>query len=307
MKRFLSFLLCLTFLSPGATILVQGPVRHAAAGGSNLLLDESGLSGATGAWSVRKLRSAYSGSCLRVRRSSDNTEQDIGFSGNDLDTSALTTFCGAGNGFVVTWYGQIGTINLTQATQANQPQIVASGSVITGANSKPALDFDGTADVLAQSSGTLDSFIAAGTMTCWAVFNADAIATDAGNAWFNDGIFTDSGAFMGINLQQTNGILGWNYDGTGDVTINAITTGNWNLVEMRHGAGNLSTNKNGGSDNTVASGNTQSMTGTVTVGRNHATSFFNGKMHEFVIYDTELASGDRSTGRSNINTYYVIY
>lgn len=256
---------------------------------------------------MRKLRAAYAGSAIRVRRSSDNTEQDIGFSSNQLDTSSLLSFCGAGNGFVVTWYGQIGSVNLTQATQADQPQIVASGAVVTGSNSKPAMDFDGTSDCFAQSTGTLDTLIAAGAMTVWAVFNADAIATDAGNAWFNDGIYTDSGAFMGINLQQTNGILGWNYDGTGDVTVNAITTGNWNLVEMRHESGNLSTNKNGGSDNTIASGDTQSMTGTVNVGRNHATSFFNGKMHEMVFYDTALSSGDRTTGRTNINTFYTIF
>ena len=58
---------------------------------------------AAAAYSVRLLRSAYSGSAIRVRRSSDNTEQDIGFSGGNLDTSALTSFCGSGNGFVTTW------------------------------------------------------------------------------------------------------------------------------------------------------------------------------------------------------------
>jgi hypothetical protein len=28
--------------------------------------------------------------------------------GNDLDTASLLTFCGAGNGFVTTWYDQSG-------------------------------------------------------------------------------------------------------------------------------------------------------------------------------------------------------
>ena len=94
------------------------------------------------AYSLRKLRTAYTGSAIRVRRSSDNTEQDIGFTGNELDTTALTTFVGAGNGFVTTWYDQSGNArNATQTTQANQPQIVSSGSVLT-TNNKPSLLFN---------------------------------------------------------------------------------------------------------------------------------------------------------------------
>ena len=67
---------------------------------------------AAAAYSLRKLRSAYTGYAIRVRRSSDNTEQDIGFSSTfGLDTSSLTSFCGAGNGFVTTWYDQSGNGN----------------------------------------------------------------------------------------------------------------------------------------------------------------------------------------------------
>ena len=47
------------------------------------------------AYSLRKLLTAYTGSAIRVRRSSDNTESDIGFDGSgNLDTSALLTFVG---------------------------------------------------------------------------------------------------------------------------------------------------------------------------------------------------------------------
>ena len=100
--------------------------------------------GAAAAYSLRKLRSAYTGYAIKVRRSSDNTEQDIGFSSTfGLDTSSLTSFCGSGNGFVTTWYDQSGNgRNATQTTAANQPQIVSSGSVIT-LNSKPTMTYDG--------------------------------------------------------------------------------------------------------------------------------------------------------------------
>jgi hypothetical protein len=46
------------------------------------------------AYSLRKLRTAYSGNAIRVRRSSDNTEQDIGFVGNELDTTTMLDFVG---------------------------------------------------------------------------------------------------------------------------------------------------------------------------------------------------------------------
>src|SRR5215475_14161012 len=105
------------------------------------LLDLIGTA-ATTAFSTRKIRSAYAGSALRIRRSSDNAEQDIGFVSNDLDTASMTTFVGANNGFVVTWYDQSGNgRDLTQATAANQPQIVASGTVDTTINSKPTIHF----------------------------------------------------------------------------------------------------------------------------------------------------------------------
>lgn len=103
-----------------------------------LLLDT--YPNAAAAYSVRKLRTAYTGNCLRVRRSSDNAETDIGFNGNDVDTAAITTFVGANNGFVTSWYDQSGNANnLVQTTAANQMQIVSSGTILT-LNGKTAVN-----------------------------------------------------------------------------------------------------------------------------------------------------------------------
>jgi hypothetical protein len=112
-----------------------------------LLLDA--FPNAAAAYSLRKLREAYTGNAIRVRRSSDNTEQNIGFTAlGNLDTSSLTSFCSGTNGFVTTWYDQSGNArNATQTTAANQPQIVSSGSVIN-VNSKPSIKFQDTTDLL---------------------------------------------------------------------------------------------------------------------------------------------------------------
>jgi len=114
---------------------------------ASLLLDS--YSGAAAAYSTRKLRTAYSGSAIRVRRASDNSEQDIGFVSNELDTTSLATFCSGTNGFVKTWYDQSGnTVDATQTTAANQPKIYDSSTGVLLENGKPTLSFDGTNDSL---------------------------------------------------------------------------------------------------------------------------------------------------------------
>lgn len=109
---------------------------------------------AAAAYSVRKLRTLYTGSAIRVRNAS-NAEQDIGFTATgNLDTTALLSHCGSGNGFVTTWYDQSGNgRNATQSTAANQPQIVSSGAVLT-LNSKPSIKFQDNTDLLRCATAT---------------------------------------------------------------------------------------------------------------------------------------------------------
>jgi hypothetical protein len=111
-----------------------------------------------GSWSVaRRLLSSYTGALLRVRRSSDNTEQDIGFTADgSLDTAALLSFCGANSGFVRTVYDQSGNArNFGQSTAANQPRIVNAGVVEVNLG-KPALE-----GIVANNTGlTCASFTA---------------------------------------------------------------------------------------------------------------------------------------------------
>ena len=108
------------------------------------------------AYSLRKVRTAYTGFCLRVRRTSGtSTEVNVGFNSNGTITlnSPITYASGtattattlgqfaaiAGYGtpdvgvtanqniFVVTWYDQSGNgKNTTQATAARQPRLVNS-------------------------------------------------------------------------------------------------------------------------------------------------------------------------------------
>jgi hemin uptake protein HemP len=133
---------------------------------------------AAAAYSLRKLRSAYTGNAIRVRRSNDNSEQDIGFVFfGQLDTVALLSFVGANNGFVVTWYDQSGNNrNATQTTQANQPQIVSSGSLITE-NGKVAIRTMGNEYLTVPSSQATFNFLHNGTNS--SVFSVNKFGTSS--------------------------------------------------------------------------------------------------------------------------------
>ena len=73
-------------------LATHGILARSGGGGASLLLDT--YTGAAVAYSLRQLRTAYTGSAIRVRRSSDNAEQDINFVGGDLDTQSLLDFVG---------------------------------------------------------------------------------------------------------------------------------------------------------------------------------------------------------------------
>lgn len=118
-----------------------------AVGGQALFLDS--FPNALFAFSFRKLRADYGGSAVRIRRSSDDAEQDIGFDGVDFDAAAAASFIGGGSGFIKTWYDQSGNGNdVTQSTGSNQPLYVAGGL-----NSLPTVDFTASSSQTLANTG----------------------------------------------------------------------------------------------------------------------------------------------------------
>ena len=112
---------------------------------------------ATAAYGTRKLRAAYAGAAMRVRRSGDGAEQDIGFTpAGVLDSAALLAFVGAGSGFVSKLYDQAGQgRDAVQATAAKQPKIVDAGTVqiFPGTANRPGVLFANAAEQLLAAPG----------------------------------------------------------------------------------------------------------------------------------------------------------
>lgn len=91
--------------------------------------------GASVAYSLRKLKSTTT-NVIRVRRSSDNAEQDFGAS--QITDGTLTAFCGVGSGFVTTIYDQVGSNHMIQ-TLATRQGIIVSDGVLNTLNGKPVI------------------------------------------------------------------------------------------------------------------------------------------------------------------------
>jgi len=119
----------------GTNDIGYGSIYAVSNSGLTLLLQDESFflntfTGASLGLSLVKLRKEYTGFCIKVRRSSDNATQDIGFVNGVLDTASLLTFAGSGDAFVTIIYDQVGTKNMTQTTANLQGQIVSNGSVI---------------------------------------------------------------------------------------------------------------------------------------------------------------------------------
>jgi hypothetical protein len=130
------------------------------------------LVGAAIAYSTRRLFTAYSGPAIRVVRSSDATETDIGFDGDgDLDTSALLTFVGSGDGSIVTWYDQTGNGRHSTATVTAKARVVISGTLQTTTNGRAAA----VSVFNARCAGTMPVAINSADAECFSVYSNQSI------------------------------------------------------------------------------------------------------------------------------------
>jgi hypothetical protein len=266
--------------------------------GTPLLLDL--YPGAAVAYSIRKLRTAYTGNAIRVRRSSDNTEQDIGFSSGNLDTTALTTFCSGTNGFVTTWYDQSGNgYNATQTTATNQPQIVSSGAVILEGG-KPTLQFDGSDDFFINNTINISQPITRFT-------TAKNTNTNKAGVFSDSNTVTDRFVLYSGGSSDNNGNFAASYSNLG-TNLNTPNNANRNLLYELGNSGSNALALNGGTEITGSNGSNGLNKLCIGNIRSNVVGgyYLTGNFQELVIYNSNQ-SANRTGISSNINTYYAIY
>jgi hypothetical protein len=264
---------------------------------------------AAAAYSLRQLTAAYTNSAIKVRRSSDNTETNIGFSfSGDLDTTALLAFTGTGaldNGFITTWYDQSGNgKNATQTTAINQPQIVSAGSVLLQ-NGKPTAKFDGANDFL-QSPNTV---VVNGLSNLHFYTVVQTVDTSLQGEMKCIYHFPETGAWGQVFLALSQNLINARF-GTSQVNNN-LTPSITSSTSLRL----LTTYKNSTTD-LIDVNNTNVLTATGKLSTIANTdsffnlgkgtiSFANANISEFVFYSTNQMSNN-SAINTNIKNFYSI-
>jgi hypothetical protein len=277
------------------TLIIQKPtggkLNLKQASVAPLLLDS--YSGAAAAYSLRQLSWGYGGPVVRVRRSSDNTEAD--FTAEQVSDGTLTTFCGAGNGFVRTWYDQAGGgLHLGQATTSNQPQIVTSGILETEGN-KPCIKHTAETNgltVLTSYSSNFHSVFKVCRVTN-ANGPARVLSIQSEQAILRKGFNTQAYEMYGAGMSQTSA-------GTMPTT-RILLSGIW-----LHAAGDIFAYSNSASviTNITGAGAIASPTG-YTIG-GVATEGFSGNVQEVIVYWLNQTA-NRTAIETSINSHYAIY
>lgn len=291
-------LLPLGFMAQPAVVAAAAP----------LLLDSIAAT-VQGAFGLRKLRSAYAGTALQVRRSSDGVTQDFGFAAGMLDTAALLAFCGAGDGFVSKWYDQSGLgQDAVQATAAQQPQIVAAGVVasLNNATARPALRFTSTAQ---QSLGRA-AFAMGGTASDVSLRTASAALIVACRTTAGDGYerllsytppgFQDYQSDTGVIWAYFTGGNLTGYQGSGAAQI-ALGTAPFQASSVF--SGTVHTLTLDGTAATASASGTLASSGALGIGIG-AGQFWDGWQAEHIIVAGALTAADQTTIRTSQQRFY---
>lgn len=262
-----------------------------------------------GAWSVaRRLLGSYQGPLIRIRRSSDNSEQDIGYDGDgNLDTAAITSFVGANSAFATKVYHQNSGNDLLQTTTGYQPRIVNAGAIET-IGSIPALKFDGADDYLFCSTINLDAqgwYIAAKQGSTTNNFLA-VLSHPSGAVWTPPFARLLIDTFLG--WRQTVEDLSYQVNSFGANTADALR-----LLEVHNvsGTGNFGVINGvdyaaGGAPITVTDSAEN-----VLIGLSHTSNIgshnWNGYVGEIFAWGAGYDSSGRAARRAVMNDYWSLY
>jgi hypothetical protein len=242
--------------------------------------------GASAAYSLRNLIDTTT-NVVRVRRSSDNTEQD--FTATQITDGTLTVFTGANDGYVTIWYDQSdNSNNASQTAAANQPKLVSSG-VVELDNGKPCLNYDNTGN---------DSFDLATNLTnvhsVFQVWNAEQ--NFGANTQFILGSNNRYDYHAGVSA--TSFILSSNASGSVKGGANYINSVAKNFLEFPKPLTQCLVS--------MISLQSDGQVNQLTKDRTISGRSWRGKMQEIILYSTDQTS-NKAGIETNINNEYTIY
>lgn len=284
---------------------VQGQIINASAPyrQTKLLLDDYA---ATAAFSLRKIKTSYTGNCVRVRKdTTGQPEQDIAFDGSGvIDTVSLKSFVGGNSGYVVTWYNQEGSGDAKQSTASRQPRIVNAG-VVERENNKVCLRWTNNTERLVADFPF--NYVHPNTFFCVSKLSASTgISASV--------LFDSYGNFQHVFYSTGNTATPndkWSFaagttinGGTTDANIK-LTTVLFNTTNSQfwiNGVSNATGNTGTSALVDLSIGNIRGYPNPIATGYE-----WSGAIFELVFYGQVNQSSNRTAIESNINSYYAIY
>jgi hypothetical protein len=289
-------------------------------------LDAIKSTGASMAYSVRKLRLAYTGPAMKVRKGTGTALATANVSFNAAGvvdtgsiitvdsagttsgytvgaTMSLKTFYGSASIFVRTWYDQSGNArHASQATLASQPRIVNAGTLDVS-NAKASVYFNGSAMVLQATASAASVFDSGYIGTIAAVLeannaNATSFGYSAGTSRWLATINFSSNCYLDVGSSGYARIFGANGTSNGVLRnymmiANAITTPRLEILVSGTSIGGTIS----GTPRPLAAGAT-----TFAIGGVAGLSYHTGHQSELIVFPKALTPTERiiiDTGQSS--------
>jgi len=253
------------------------------------------------AYSLRKLRTAYTGAAIQVRRSTDGALLDIGFVNNVLDTTTLLTFIGANRANVSIWYDQSGNNNNAAVPfNSTDAHTIVLAGVLQTQNGKPSINFvDGTRlEMTNQISAAVNNSL-------FLVGKANSLST--GGPMIGQTSPGGSGPAMGQYL-GTYLMLVYNGTNLSQYQSAAGTADtNFNIISQYYTTGPVATMYKNNSiiSNTLETTYAASSYNFWNIG-SHGGFQTRGFVSEVILYKSNQLSNGTAIN-TNINSYYSIY
>ncbi len=263
---------------------------------TTLMLDNVSASAAV-AYSLRKLRTAYAGPAIEIRRESDNQTIQVGFDNlGNLNTGLISNFCGASKGYVTRWYDQSGNgRDAVNTTPASQP-LIYNGLSIETVLGKPALQFTGSSIFLRTTQNVLANSNELTTLTtAYAPYYATLI--QHGNGIGN--------AHIRISREFANYMFRVNNSSVAESAfIDYGTDGVFRIITSRNSITDTRRHirRNGNNSGTTSSAITSNFTNDhLTIGGG-----FNGHMGEHIEFNSFVSLAAVDQMENNQSVYYSI-
>jgi len=194
----------------------------------------------------------------------------------------------------------------TQTTTGSQPKIYDSSTGVVTENGKPAINLDGTNDIL--SIGSVSLYSNTNGQSIFAVFKRDTsgggVISKYSTLNQREYRFIFIGTSITYGVQSNPSSFDANQETTTSILENSqnLATAVWNPSVSTSVAVNGGAFSNASSPAASATNTTRS----VNIGEYNDVDYMNGNLQEVIVYASDQ-SANRTGIESNINTYYSIY